>query len=445
MLFKTHIRETILLSLPLIVSQVGHIVTGMVDNMFLGGIGKTEQAAGILASNIFILLLVFSIGMSYALTPLVSQAHVKGDAKDKAFLLKNGMLLNFVISLVLCGILYGMTPLLHYAQQPDDVVELAIPYFGVLILGIVPCSLFFTGKQFSEGLNNTVAAMLVSVAGNILNIILNYLLIHGKFGFPELGYMGACWATFYARCFMGLGFIVIIYKSKLFSDVRPFLKQVGFSLSHCLHLFRIGIGSALQFTFEVAAFAISGLMTGWFGKEQIDAHGIALSIAAFTYMFSSGIGGAATIRVGKFSAQNDFENVKKAGNAALLSALSVTLFFALVFFVLHTSLPLAFSRDAQILAIASELLIIAGFFQLFDGIQVVALGILRGLEDVKLPTIFTLIGYWIICLPLSYYFGTTLGYMANGIWCALLCGLFFVSVSLYFRYNYLMKKKLVRS
>lgn len=445
MLFKTHIRETILLSLPLIVSQVGHIVTGMVDNMFLGGIGKTEQAAGILANNIFVLLLVFSIGMSYALTPLVAQAHVKGDAKDKAFLLKNGLLLNFVISVILCGILFCMTPLLHYAQQPEDVVKLAIPYFGVLIGSIIPCSLFFTGKQFTEGMNNTVIAMLVSIAGNILNVILNYLLINGKGGLPELGYMGACWATFIARCFMGIGFLVIIYRGKLFRDIKPYLKQVGFSISHCLHIFRVGIGSALQFTFEVAAFAISGLMTGWFGKEQIDAHGIALSIAAFTYMFSSGIGGAATIRVGSFAALNDFANVRKAGNAALLASFAVTLFFALVFFVLHDLLPLAFSRDAQILVIASELLVIAGFFQLFDGIQVTALGILRGLEDVKIPTVITLIGYWIICLPLSYFFGTTLGYMANGIWCALLCGLFFVAVSLFFRYNYLIKKKQVLS
>jgi MATE family multidrug resistance protein len=338
-----------------------------------------------------------------------------------------------------------MTPLLHYAQQPEDVVKLAIPYFGVLIVSIIPCSLYFTGKQFTEGMNNTVIAMLVSIAGNVLNVILNYLLINGKCGLPEMGYMGACWATFCARCFMGISFLVIISRAKLFRDLKPYMREVGFSLAHCWHIFKVGIGSALQFTFEVAAFAISGLMTGWFGKEQIDAHGIALSIAAFTYMFSSGVGGAATIRVGSFAALNDSANVRKAGNAALVLSLSVTLFFAVTFFALHDFLPIAFSRDAQILEIASGLLIIAGFFQLFDGIQVTALGILRGLEDVKVPTFITLIGYWIICLPLSYFFGTTLGYMASGIWCALLCGLFFVAVSLFFRYNYLIRKKRILS
>lgn len=441
MRLKLHIRETIALSLPLIVSQVGHIITGMVDNIFLGRIGKTEQAAGILANNIFVLLLVFSIGMSYALTPLVSQAHVNKDENEKARLLKNGMLLNFLVSVVLCGILILMTPLLHYAQQPNDVVELAMPFFGVLTASIIPCSLFFAGKQFTEGLNNTIIAMIISIAGNLLNVVLNFLLINGYMGLPALGYMGSCWATFIARCFMGISFLWLLFRGKKFAELCPYLLKAKYEVKHCLHIFKMGFGFALQFTFEVAAFAISGLMTGWFGKEQIDAHGIALSIAAFTYMFSSGISGAATIRVGNFNAQNDGNNIRKAGNAALLLSLIVTVVFAMAFFSLNTLLPMGFTKDPEILSVASGLLIVAGFFQLFDGIQVTALGILRGLEDVKIPTIITLIGYWGICLPLSYYFGTTLGFMASGIWCALLCGLFFVAVSLFLRYVYLMRKK----
>lgn len=441
MTFKKHISETAMLSLPLIISQVGHIVTGIVDNIFLGHIGKTEQAAGILANYIFILLLVFSIGISYALTPLVTQAHINNDDKLKAGLLKNGIVLNFSISIVLFGILYFASPLLYYMQQPMDVVDLSIPFFNVLILSIIPCSLFFVGKQYSEGLNNTVIAMVISIAGNLLNILLNYLLINGKWGLPELGYMGSCWATFIARCFMGIGFLILFFKMSPYKEVTKLFKEVNINTKQLYDLFKIGIGSALQFTFEVAAFAFCGLMTGWFGKEQIDAHGIAMGIAAFTYMFGSGISGAATIRVGKFRAQNDWGNMRLAANSALLSALSITLFFAFVFLISNSVLPLAFSNDKQILALASQLLVIAGFFQLFDGIQVTALGILRGLEDVKIPTLITLVGYWVICLPLAYYLGSMLNYQAKGIWCAILISLSFVAICLYWRINWLIRKR----
>lgn len=434
-----------MLSLPLVISQVGHVITGIVDNIFLGRIGKTELAAGVLANTQFVLLLVFSIGMSYSLTPLVSQAHAKNDEQEKAYLLKNGMVLNFLISIMLSVLLYFVSPaLLDFAQQPQDVVDLSLPFFNVITISIIPCSLFFVGKQYTEGLNNTMIAMIVSVAGNLLNILLNYLLIYGKCGLPELGYMGACWATFIARCFMGLFFVGLLFYSKPFKTFKPFLKKAGFSLKHCWELFKLGIGSAMQFTFEVTAFALSGIMTGWYGKEQLDGHGIALSIAAFTYMFSSGISGAATIRVGNFKGLNDYENVNKASKAAMLSVLAVMGGFALVFLSLHNYLPQAFSTDSEVIEIASKLLIIAGFFQLFDGMQVTILGILRGMGDVKIPTIVTLIGYWIICLPLGYLFGKTLGHTSQGIWSALLCGLSFVAVSLYIRYRILIRRKLLQ-
>lgn len=440
MTFKKHIGETAMLSWPLIISQVGYIITGIVDNIFLGQIGKTEQAVGFLANNIFILLLVFSIGMSYSLTPLVTNADVNQDNKQKASLLKNGLFLNFFISILLGLILYFASPILNYMQQPKDVVEMAIPFFNVLIFSIVPCSLFFVGKQYTEGLNNTITAMIISVGGNILNIILNYILINGKFGFPEMGYMGPCWATFIARCFMGFGFLVLLFKAQVHKEVIALFKDVSLNFKDQFNLFKFGIGSALQFTFEVAGFVCCSLMMGWFGKESIDSHGIAMSLAAFTYMFGSGISGAATIRVGKFKSLGDIKNTRLAANSALLSALSVTIFFALVFLALHNYMPYFFSKDMEIIELASQLLIIAGFFQLFDGVQVTALGILRGLEDIKIPTIITLVGYWAICIPLAYFLGTYLNYQAKGIWYAILISLSFVAISLYWRIRVLVRK-----
>lgn len=439
MQLSQHIRQTTILSVPLIVSQIGHIVTGMVDNIFLGAIGKTEQAAGILANNLFVLLLVFGIGISYAATPLTSAASIEKDNREKGYLLKNSIFLNFMVSLVLFLALFLMSPLLGKMGQPEDVVELAIPFFDVLIFSIIPVSLFFSCKQYAEGLSNTKMAMYISVAGNLLNIVLNYLLINGYCGLPKLGYMGSCWATFISRVFMGGASLLIILYNKKFAYVKPFLKSAKLSKPHLKRLFNIGIGSALQFTFEVAAFILCGLMTGWYGKEQIDAHGISMSMAAFTYMFGSGIGGAVSIRVSGFRAQGDKKNVQLAGKAAFMMVVCLMSFIAVLFCILRNILPMAFSNDREILELASGLLLVAAFFQLFDGTQVVALGILRGMEDVKFPTIVTLIAYWGIALPLAYFMGEKLQMKAYGIWYSLSFSLVIVAVALYWRFRFLTR------
>ncbi|MEI6021963.1 MAG: MATE family efflux transporter, partial [Bacteroidota bacterium] len=314
---STHTKETIQLAWPLVLTQVGYIITGMVDNIFLGQIGTTEQAAGILSNNLYVLLLVFAIGMSYATTPLVNAAFEQNDIMKKASLFKNSLFLNVAVAILLFIVLFFASNLLHHMQQPQDVATLAVPFFDVLIFSMIPVSLFFTCKQYCEGLSNTKMALIISVIGNVLNIILNYALIYGKAGMPELGYMGSAWASFIARMFMGVSFLIYIFKSPITSEIKSVYKQVKLNWTELRELWKIGFNSAMQFTFEVAAFVIAGLMAGSFGKEQIDAHGVALSIAAFTYMFGSGISSAATIRVGIFSAQQNWLDIKKAAYTAI--------------------------------------------------------------------------------------------------------------------------------
>jgi len=437
----THLKETISLSIPLILTQVGHIITGMVDNIFLGKLGKTEQAAGILSNNLFIILLVFSIGMSYVLTPAITEAHIHKNEKEKASLFKNALFINMIVAVLLFIILFFSSPLLAYMQQPQDVVTLAIPFFDVLIFSIIPVALFFVCKQYTEGLSNTRAAMYISIIGNIINIILNYLLIYGHAGLPELGYMGSCWATFIARVFMGIGFLVFVFHHKTVNSFAKYYKEVKINALHFWSLLKDGLASALQFTFEVTAFAIAGLIAGVFGKEQIDAHGIALSLAAFTYMFASGIGSATTIRVGNYYSLNNLEEVKLAIKTSYQSVMFTMGFMALLFICFNTFLPTIFSNDQEIVLIASQLLLFAAFFQLFDGTQVVAIGVLRGLDDYKFSTYMAFIGYWIIALPLCYFFAFTLNLKVYGVWLALSLGLIFVSISLYFRIKTLLKLK----
>lgn len=439
---NTHTKETLNLAWPLIITQVGHIVTGMVDTIFLGKIGPTEQAACILSNNLYVLLLVFGIGVSYAATPLVTDAHHNNDLEKKASLFKNSLVMNFSVAVVCFIILYFSSGILKHMQQPTEVAELAVPFFDVLIFSMLPVSLFFSCKQYCEGLANTRMALIISVIGNGLNILLNYVLIYGKFGFPELGYLGSAWASFMARLFMGVSFLILVFRSPVTKEIASVYKKVKINWVELKDLARIGLNSGAQFTFEVAAFAIAGLMAGTFGKEQIDAHGIALSIAAFTYMFASGISSATTIRVSVYNAQQNWLEIKNAGMTSLKLVLLVMGAFGLLFLASSTLLPLGFSDEKEIIDLASKLLIIAAMFQLFDGIQVTAIGALRGLEDVKYPTVITLIGYWVIALPLAYLLAFTFKMETVGIWIALLVSLLFVAVALSWRFNHLVKKNL---
>ena len=427
----------------MVITQLGHILTGIVDNVFLGQLGSTEQAAGIFSNNLYTLILVFTIGVSYASTPLVTGAHEKGNDEHKTRIFKNSLLLNFTIALVSFGVLYFVSCFFKYMRQPTEVIVLATPFFNVLIFSMLPVSLFFTCKQYCEGLSNTKIALFISVAGNLLNIVLNYCLIYGKCNLPEMGYIGSAWASFIARSFMGLSFLVFVFYSPVTKEIKKYYSRVKINWPDLKHLARIGINAGLQFTFEVAAFAIAGLMAGSFGKEHLDAHGIALSLAAFTYMFGSGLSSAATIRVGGFCAKGDWREIRLASIAAVKIMLVVMGVFGIVFLMFASLLPQMFSKEVEIIRLATPLLVIAAIFQLFDGLQVTMIGILRGLEDVKVPTYVTLVAYWVIALPLAYLLAYKFEMQTVGIWVALLLALALVAVTLTFRLNYLIRKNLM--
>ncbi|MGZ3864376.1 MAG: MATE family efflux transporter [Bacteroidia bacterium] len=436
---KQHIKETIALSFPLIISQVGHIITSMTDNAFLGFVSLESQDAGILSGNIFILFLVFLIGMAQGLTPKIAEAHVNNRENVKAALLKNSMLLNLTVAAVLYLIVLVGMNFLELLDQPFDVIEMARPFLNIIALSLVPLSIFFTLKQYCEGLSNTRAAMYISLSGNILNIILNYLLIFGKFGFPDMGYLGAAWATFISRVFMAVAFVFYVFSESKLKTIRSYLEKEKVNKKDLKLLFKMGVGPAIQYIFEVAAFAIAGFMSGWLGKITFAAHGISLSIASFTYMFASGVSGASSIRVANFKGTGDTDNIKRAGIVGLSISAGFMLFFALCFILFNHLLPAFFSEIPEVIKLSSGLLLVAAVFQLFDGVQVTALGILRGLSDVKMPTFIAMLAYWGIALPVAYYLGFRQNAGVYGIWFGLTAGLMFSAVALTARIKYLTK------
>jgi MATE family multidrug resistance protein len=380
------------------------------------------------------------LGVSYGITPLVAAADSSKNYTENAALLKHGIIINTILGILLFALLFCLSPVLNLFHQKQEVVDLAIPFLNVMMLGMIPLCIFSAFKQFTEGLSFTRIAMLITIGSNLLNIILNYLMIFGHWGFPEMGLMGSCWASFISRVAMALAMFAYVYYNKHFK-----VYWIGFSFKNISKdltkkILSIGIPSGLQWFFEVGAFAFAVIMIGWISPKAQAAHQIALSIAASTYMMASGLSAAASVRVGNQLGLKSREGIRTAGFSAFVIVLAFMSITAICFVLFRNQLPALFTKDADVIGISSSLLVIAAFFQLSDGVQVVGLGALRGIKDVKIPTIITLIAYWGIGLPMSYIFGFKYNLGVQGIWYGLSLGLMFAAVFLFLRFNYVSKR-----
>ena len=433
-------KATFLLAYPVVISQLGHIMVGVVDTAMVGQIGTIEQAAVALSNSLYTLVLVFGLGVSYGVTPLVAAADSSKNHKENASLLKHGIFINTILGVLLFVLLFAISPILNFFNQKQEVVDLAIPFLNVMMLGMIPLCIFSGFKQFTEGLSFTRIAMWITVGSNLLNILLNYLMIFGHWGFPEMGLMGSCWASFISRVAMALAMFAYVYYDshyKIYWEEFNFKIRDFFRIDKLLvkKILAIGVPSGLQWVFEVGAFAFAVIMIGWISPDAQAAHQIALSIAASTYMMASGLSAAASVRVGNQLGLKSREGVRTAGFSAFAMVLLFMSLMALLFVLFQHFLPTLFSKESNVITIASSLIVIAAFFQLSDGVQVVGLGALRGMKDVKLPTIITLIAYWGVGLPMSYLFGFKMNLGVEGVWYGLSLGLTIAAVFLFWRFN----------
>ncbi len=432
-------QKTFLLAYPVILSQLGHIMVGVVDTAMVGQIGTIEQAAVALCNSLYILVLVFGLGVSYGVTPLVAEADSSKNDIENTSLLKHSIIINTAIGILLFVLLVIVSPVLTMFNQKQEVVDLAIPFLNVMMLGMIPLCIFSGFKQFAEGLSLTRVAMLITVGSNLLNILLNYLMIFGHWGFPKMGLMGSCWASFISRVAMALAMFIYVYYNKHFKKY-----WIGFSFKNISKeltkkILALGVPSGLQWVFEVGAFSFAVVMIGWISPKAQAAHQVALSLAAITYMMSSGLSAAASVRVGNQLGLKNREGIRIAGFSTFLMVLVFMSVCAICFIVFKNYLPTLFTNDSEVVSIASTLLVIAAFFQLSDGTQVVGLGALRGMKDVKIPTIITLIAYWIIGLPMSYILAFKFNLGVQGVWYGLSIGLTTAALLLFFRFNYVSK------
>lgn len=435
--YKDFYLDNLILAVPIVVSQIGHMATHIADSVIVGQFAGTTQLAAVsLVNSLFTMVLVIGLGIAYGLTPLIAQANGRKDNDECGKLLSNSLFINTITSLVLYAIIhFGTLSVIDSIGQSPDVVAYAKPYLGYLSLSFVPLMIFQTFKQFAEGLGFTLQAMRISIVGNVINIIIGVILVKGMFGFEPMGVKGVGISTLIDRIIMAIVMGFYVLKSKHF---KAYLKEFRFTFLdklRSLNILKIGAPVAMQYIFEISAFSGAAVLIGTIGKEPQAAHQIAISLAALTYMVASGVASAATIKTGNFLGKNSFEDLRKSAIASYHVVLLFMTTTAIIFVLASSFLPFLYTQDIEVVKIAAQLLIIAGLFQLFDGTQVVGLGILRGIGDVNIPTLITFLSYWILGIPLGYFLGIYLNWGVNGIWYGLTLGLLTASILLFFRFQ----------
>ncbi|MEZ4795902.1 MAG: MATE family efflux transporter [Flavobacteriaceae bacterium] len=437
------------LATPVMLGMLGHTFVSLVDNIMVGQLGTAELAAVSLGNSFIFIAMSIGMGFSTAITPLIAEADSENNfAKGKSSF-KHGLFLCTVLSVVLFILMLIAKPLMYFMKQPEEVVVLAIPYLDLVAVSLIPLIIFQGFKQFSDGLSMTKYPMYATILANIINVVLNYILIFGKFGFPQMGIVGAAIGTLVSRVVM-LFFLWWLLKGKEKSKAYVTnIKILSLESKMMKKVLNLGFPSAMQMFFEVAIFTAAIWLSGTLGKNPQAANQIALNLSSMTFMVAMGLSVAAMIRVGNQKGLRNFSELRRIAISIFMLGLLLAFVFAILFLVFHNMLPnlyvdfddvTNFIDNKEVVSIASTLLIAAAIFQLSDSAQVILLGTLRGMQDVKIPTIITFIAYWLIGFPVSYFLGKEEAYGSFGIWMGLIAGLTSAAILLYFRFNYLTKR-----
>lgn len=440
--YKPHYRENLKLAIPVVISQLGHILVGTSDSIIVGHFAGTIALAAVaLVNSMFVIVMMIGIGISYGLTPLIAQHNGSGDHVECGRLLSNSFLINLISSVFLFLLIYfGAVLMLGHLHQTPAVVVQARPFLLLLGLSIIPMLIFNTFKQFAEGLGFTRQAMYISIWGNVINIFLGIVFVKGMFGIHPMGVSGVGYSTLIDRSLMAIVMSTYVLRSAKFKTYLKGFIHDSISLNRIRQIIRIGAPVAMQYTFEISAFSGAAIIIGTMGAIPQAAHQIALNMAAITYMMASGVAAAAAIKSGNYLGGKRFDELRASAVASYHIVLVFMACTAIIFLIFNQWLPWIYTSDKNVIYIAAQLLIVAALFQLFDGAQVVGLGILRGMGDVNIPTFITFLAYWVVGIPAGYILGLYLHLGVIGVWYGLVFGLFTASVLLYRRFQKITKK-----
>ncbi len=437
------------LAYPVILGMLGHTLIGIVDNIMVGKLGSTELAAVSLGNSLIFIAMSLGIGFSTAITPIVAEANAENDISKIRSAFHHGLFLCTILGILLFGLVVLAKPIMGLLHQPKEVITLAMPYLDWVAFSLVPLIIYQGYKQFADGLSMTKVSMYAIIMANIVHVIINYCLIYGFWIFPKMGILGAGLGTVISRIAM-VTFMHIFLSRK--EQLKEYFKDFSFDeikKSTLKKIIDLGFPSALQMLFEVVLFTAAIWLCGNIGKTSQAANQIALSLASMTFMVAMGLSVVSMIRISHQKGLNDYKQLIIVARSIFLLAIILEIVFAFLFVALHQVLPYMFLNmenqsqlldNKEVVIIASKLLLVAAVFQISDGIQVVVLGALRGLQDVKIPMYITFVAYWVVGFPISFYLGEYTSLKAIGVWIGLFAGLSVAALFLFIRFHYLTKK-----
>lgn len=437
------------LAYPIILGMLGHTLIGIVDKLMVGRLGSTELAAVSLGNSFIFIAMSLGIGFSTAITPIVAEADAENNTSKVRSAFHHGLYLCTILGFALFLLVVLSKPLMNIMGQPQEVINLAIPYLDWVAFSLIPMIIYQGYKQFADGLSMTKYSMYAIVLSNIVHVVINYLLIYGIWIFPKMGIIGAALGTVISRIMMVIFMHMILARNE---QLKKYFKDFRFDeikKKMIRQIVNLGLPSAMQMLFEVALFTAAIWLCGNIGKTSQAANEIALSIATLTFMFAMGLSVTAMIRVSNQKGLNDYKKLIVISKSIFLLAILIEIIFALFFIAFHQVLPHFFLNmddplqtldNNEVIAIAAKLVLVAAFFQISDGIQVVVLGALRGLQDVKIPMYITFVAYWVVGFPISFYLGKYTELKAVGVWIGLMAGLTAAALFLYIRFHKLTKK-----
>ncbi len=452
--YTKEFRYNMQLAYPVILGMLGHTLIMIVDNIMVGKLGSTELAAVSLGNSMVFVALSLGIGFSTAITPIVGEADSEKNTDKIRSVFHNGLFLCVLLGFALFGLIVLGKPIMEMLHQPKEVIVLAKPYLDWVGFSLVPLIIYQGYKQFADGLSMTKYSMYAIVLANILHVIVNYFLIYGFWIFPKMGILGAGLGTVISRIAMVVFMHIILSRQerlKTYFNNFSFFEIKKDTISKIVSL---GIPSAMQMLFEVVLFTAGIWLCGNIGKTSQAANQIALSLASMTFMFAMGLSVVSMIRVSNQKGLQDYKNLVVIARSIFLLAIIIEIVFAILFVVFHQIVPPLFLNmsdtsqlldNNEVVTIAAKLLLVAAVFQISDGIQVVVLGALRGLQDVKIPMYITFVAYWVIGFPISYYLGEYTELKAVGVWIGLLAGLTAAALFLFIRFNYITKKLIIEN
>ena len=439
--FTAHYKDLARLGLPIVIGQLGIIFVSFVDTFMVSQHHGNDLAAASFVNNMFNLAIIFATGFSYGLTPIVGKFFGKGKKDEAGGMFKNALLANGSMSILLMSAMWILYLNIGNLGQPEELLGLMRPYYITLLISIPFTLLFNAFKQFADGITDTKTSMWILLTGNILNITGNYVLIFGKFGFPELGLLGAGVSTLLSRMAMLAISLVIFLKSKRYRIYAMGFWRIGVSRMRQKELYRLGLPIAAQMGMEAASFSLTTIMVGWIGTRALEAHQIMVTVSQLGFMIYYGMAAAVSVKVSNYNGAGDTANIKRVTASGFHLITLMAVITSVAVYSLRNVIGTIFTDDIFVVQLVAQLTIPFVLYQIGDGLQCNYANALRGITDVKPMMLFAFIAYIGISLPAGYIFGFVFDLGLPGVWMSFPFGLTSAGVMFYLRFRHTLKKK----